>query len=146
MPDGQTILQRIATKAVIVNDKGQVLILREARTYGDGTNRGKYQLPGGRLNPGEALLDGLEREVYEESGLKVGIGLPIYAGEWRPVIKGIQNQIIGIFFVCKPLTETVRLSEEHDDYQWVLPSEISQYELTSPEEKVFEAYTASLAS
>jgi 8-oxo-dGTP diphosphatase len=106
------IVQRIATKALIVNEKGQFLILREAKTYEEGTNIGRYQLPGGRLELGEAFTDGLKREVNEETGLKVEIGKPIYVGEWRPVIKGVQNQIVGIFFLCKPLSEDVRLSLE----------------------------------
>jgi 8-oxo-dGTP pyrophosphatase MutT (NUDIX family) len=146
MSDDQTIVQRIATKALIVNDKGQILILREASTYEEGTNVGKYHLPGGRLNPGEAFLDGLKREVDEESGLQIEIGKPIYVGEWRPVIKGVQNQIVAIFFICKPLSSKVRLSEEHDDYKWVLPNEIKTYDVMSPEDKVIETYIESLAS
>lgn len=144
MPEGNNIVQRIATKALIVNDKGEILILREASTYEEGTNVGRYHLPGGRLNPGEAFLNGLEREVDEETGLKIEIGKPIYVGEWRPVIKGIQNQIVAIFFICKPLSENVNLSEEHDDYKWALPKDISRYDVMPPEDKVFEEYENSL--
>ncbi len=143
MSDNQQIVQRIATKALIINDKGQILILREASTYREGTNVGRYHLPGGRLNPGEAFLDGLKREVNEETGLEIEIGKPIYVGEWRPVIKGVQNQIVAIFFICKPLTKEVRLSEEHDDYKWVLPSEVGKYDIMSPEDKVIEEYVNS---
>ena len=71
MTDDQQIIQRMATKALIVNDEGQMLILREASTYEEGTNVGLYHLPGGRLNPGEAFSDGLKREVDEETGLQV---------------------------------------------------------------------------
>jgi 8-oxo-dGTP diphosphatase len=145
MSDNQQIVQRIATKALIVNDKGQMLILREASTYEEGTNVGRYQLPGGRLEPGEAFLDGLQREVDEETGLQIDIGKPIYVGEWRPVIKGVQNQIIAIFFICKPLTKNIRLSKEHDDYKWVLASEVSNYDIMSPENKVIEEYIKSLS-
>lgn len=145
MPDNQQIVQRIATKALIVNDKGQMLILREASTYEEGTNVGRYHLPGGRLNPGEAFLDGLKREVDEETGIQVEIGKPIYVGEWRPVIKGVQNQIVAIFFICNPLTENVRLSEEHDDFKWVLPDEVDNFDVMSPEDKVIEEYIKSLS-
>ena len=144
MTDNQNIVQRIATKALIVNDRGQILILREASTYEEGTNIGKYHMPGGRLNPGEAFQDGLKREVSEETGLEIEIGKPIYVGEWRPVIKGVQNQIVAIFFICKPLSDNVQLSEEHDDFKWVTPDQIKQYDVMSPEDKVFEAYIESL--
>lgn len=76
MPNDQQIVQRIATKALIVNYKGQMLILREASTYEEGTNVGRYHMPGGRLNPGEAFLEGLKREVDEETGLQIEIGEP----------------------------------------------------------------------
>lgn len=47
------VVQRIAMKAVIVNKEGKVLVLREAATYGDGTQRGRYHMPGGRIEAGE---------------------------------------------------------------------------------------------
>lgn len=144
MTNDQQIVQRIATKALIVNDKGQILILREANTYEEGTNVGRYHLPGGRLNPGEAFTDGLKREVAEETGLEIEIGKPIYVGEWRPIIKGVQNQIVAIFFICKPLMSQVRLSEEHDDFQWVMPGDVSKFDIMSPEDKVFQEYVTSL--
>jgi len=144
MTNNQQVVQRIATKALIVNNKGQILILREASTYEEGTNVGRYHMPGGRLNPGEAYLDGLMREVDEETGLRIEVGKPIYVGEWQPIIKGIQNQIIAIFFICKPLTENVQLSEEHDDFKWILPNEVEQYDVMSPEDKVIEEYIKSI--
>ena len=56
----------LATKAFITyNDK--VLILREASTNPDGTNEGKYDVPGGRLEPGENPTESLAREVKEET-------------------------------------------------------------------------------
>src|SRR5687768_11015180 len=101
MPNDQVTVQRIATKAIVVNDQHKILLLREAVTYEEGTNIGRYHLPGGRIEVGEPFLDGLKREVYEESGLDITIGKPIYVGEWRPVIKGVAHQIVAIFFVCQ---------------------------------------------
>lgn len=144
MSDDPQIVQRIATKAVIVNDKGQILILREADTYEEGTNIGKYHMPGGRLNPGEAFLDGLAREVDEETGLKIEVGKPIFIGEWWPVIKGVKNQIVEIFFVCKLSAGHVRLSQEHDDYKWIEPASYSQYNVMNPEDRVIEEYLKSI--
>lgn len=116
------ITLRVAAKAVITNDKGEVLLLREAKTYQEGTNTGKYQIPGGRLNIGESYGEGLRREVKEETGLEISPHYPIYVGEWHPLIKGEQYQIIAIFTVCEVMGGDVSLSEEHDDYKWVDPS------------------------
>jgi ADP-ribose pyrophosphatase YjhB (NUDIX family) len=144
MSTEQNIVQRIATKAFIVNNRGEILLLREASTYQEGTNIGYYGLPGGRLNPGESYIDGLRREVSEECGLQIEIGKPISVGEWRPVIQGVPHHIVAIFFVCKPLSDKITLSEEHDKYVWVLPQDRAQYALMSAEEPVFTAYLESL--
>ena len=139
MADDQ-ITQRIAAKALIINDKGQLLLLREASTYEEGTNIGRYHLPGGRINPGEPFLKGFAREIKEETGLEVEIGRPIYIGEWWPVIKGNKNQIVGMFFLCKALHQNVRLSEEHDDFQWITTDEAKKYDSMDPEDKVIQTY------
>lgn len=136
----QPVTQRIATKALIVNDNGQVLILREADTYEEGTNISRYGLPGGRIDPGEPFLEGLKREVYEETGLDIEVKNPLYVGEWWPVIKGNKNQIVAIFFVCKALNSNVKLSEEHDDFQWITPEQAADYDFMPPDDKVIKTY------
>lgn len=141
MADTNTpITQRIAMKALIVNDEGQVLILREATTYDEGTNTGRYHLPGGRLNPGEPYLDGLNREVMEETGLTVSVERPLYVGEWFPVIKGVSNQIVAVFFVCKATGGEVRLSDEHDNFEWINPQDVEKFDFMPPDDDVIRTY------
>lgn len=134
------VVLRVAAKAVITNDKGQVLIVRESGTYEDGTNIGSYGIPGGRLNVGEAYEDGLKREVKEETGLTVEPLYPIYVGEWRPQIKGVPHQIVAIFTVCKAKTKEVKLSEEHDDYKWINPRQVSKFNIMPPDDQVITRY------
>ncbi len=134
------ILQRVALKAVIVNDEDKILLLREASTYEEGTNVGRYQIPGGRLEPGEKWEDGLHREVAEETGLTVEVRKPLYVGEWHPVIKGTQNQIIAVYVICESSHKKVQLSEDHDAYVWVSAADYSRYDVLDPEGKVIEAY------
>lgn len=137
----QPITQRIACKAVIVKDD-KVLILREASTYTDGTNTGRWHFPGGRINPGEPFLDGLKREIAEETGLQITSAEPYYVGEWFPVIKGQQNQIVAIFFACATTAgaDDVRLSEEHDAYQWVTAAEAIAIDMVPPDHDVLAQY------
>lgn len=135
------INQRIAMKAVIEKD-GKVLILRESRLYidGEGTQAGRYQMPGGRIEPGEKIEDGLKREVKEETGLSVEIGDPIYVGEWFPTIKDVKNQIIAVFIVCRPVNDKILLSKDHDRYDWVYPKDRAKYDLSDPYDKVIDRY------
>jgi 8-oxo-dGTP diphosphatase len=134
------LVLRVAAKGVIVNEKGEVLIVREAKTYEEGTRTGRYGLPGGRLNVGESYIDGLRREVREETNLDIEPGRPVYVGEWRPIIKGVPYQIIAVFTICKLKTYDVRLSNEHDKFAWVKPRERVGYDIMDPDWDVIDAY------
>jgi len=132
----------VATKALIVRD-GRILILRESSTYTDGTNVAKFDLPGGRLTPGEAYNEALMREVREETGLSISIGKPIAVGEWRPQVRGESWQIVGIFFECSDMGGEVVLGSDHDAYEWIDPTEHAAFPLIDNLHPVFERYISS---
>ena len=131
------IRQRIACKAVI-QYQSKILILREAATYVDGTNVGRYHFPGGRIEPGGPFMDGLARKIMEETGLQVTYGKPLFVGEWIPVIRGEKNHIVAVFFLCTAQTDQVKLSSEHDKYEWIDPKTYREYDLMTPDDKVIE--------
>lgn len=133
-------IQRIAAKAIIVNENNEVLILREAKSYEEGTNIGRYLLPGGRIEVGERYFDGLKREIGGETGLEIVVGEPIFLSEWFPVIKGIPHQIIGVFFACNAVTTAVTLSSEHDHYIWADPNNVMSYNMVDSDRKALEIY------
>ncbi len=59
----------ISVYALIRNEKGgEFLLLR--RSENSRTNAGKWDLPGGKVNPDESLKEGgVAREVWEETGI-----------------------------------------------------------------------------
>ena len=129
----------VATKAFIVNN-GKILILREANKYQDGTNEGKYDVVGGRIEPGQRFDESLLREIKEETGITGKIGRPFYVGEWRPVVRGEQWQVVGTFFECFSETDKVILSEDHDEYLWIDPKDYKKYKLIENLHPAFESY------
>ncbi|HEY1579923.1 MAG TPA: NUDIX domain-containing protein [Terracidiphilus sp.] len=58
----------VGVGAVVV-DRGRVLLVQRGRE----PSKGKWSLPGGMLEIGESLVDGVAREVEEEAGLKVEV-------------------------------------------------------------------------
>lgn len=137
------IVLDVAAKAIIVNDKGEVLIVRESADHASNDKAGRYGLPGGRLEPGEVFFETLMREVYEETGLKVTIGRPLLVGEWRPTINGVPHQIVGMFMACRaPSGAAVKLSEEHDDYQWISPGGRAAFDIVEPDWMAIDAFAA----
>ncbi len=61
----------MAAVALIERD-GRVLMLR--RRQDDRSYPGMWCLPGGRVDPGESPVEAVEREVFEETGLRVRVG------------------------------------------------------------------------
>ena len=131
----------VATKA-FVKHGDRVLILRESSKYSDGANAGRWDVPGGRLEPGQRFLESLRREVREETGLAAEPGLPFHVGEWRPTVRGEEWQIVGIYFECRADSEAVVLSEDHDSFEWIRPEDFRKYGLIPNLESAFEAYLA----
>lgn len=129
----------IATKAIIVCD-GKVLLLRESGSYVDGTNAGRYDVPGGRLKPGERFDEALKREVKEETGLDIIVGNPVAVNEWRPEVRGEVWQIVGVFFECQTQSADVQLSEDHDDFVWINPAEHASHPMIDNLRSVFASY------
>lgn len=134
-----TPILHVAAKAMIVNGKGEVLIVRESAIDQGNTMVGLWGLPGGRLEPGESFFDALDREVMEEVGLKIKPIKPIDIGEWSPIVNGMPRQIIAMFILCKPITNEVILSDEHDEYAWVNKNELKNYKIMPDEQHVFDA-------
>lgn len=135
----------VAAKAIVVKD-GKVLILREASTYDEGANIGKYGVPGGRINADESFFAALKREVMEETGLEIEIGNPLHIGEWWPVIKGMKTHIVALYVQCHPIGDNIKLSEEHDSYAWIDADNMSDYNIMPPDGDVISKALAKLGN
>ncbi|MGI8701978.1 MAG: NUDIX hydrolase [Nocardioidaceae bacterium] len=55
--------------AIVRDADGRLLVVRRGRPPGIGL----WSIPGGRVEPGEALADAVRREVLEETGLDVDV-------------------------------------------------------------------------
>lgn len=104
----------VAVKAVIENSQGQFLVLR--RSTDSPHQGGEWDVPGGRIDPGEGPQEALERECTEESGLYVTVGKPIGVHHFT---RDDGQVIVMIIFYCKTNDTNVVLSEEHDQFEWV---------------------------
>lgn len=57
--------------ALVHDDGGRLLVVRRGREPGFG----RWSVPGGRVEPGETDAAAVEREVLEETGLHVTVGM-----------------------------------------------------------------------
>jgi 8-oxo-dGTP diphosphatase len=128
-----------ATKAFLNRD-GKILVVRESNKYQDGNNLAQYDIPGGRIEPGEELLAALKREVFEESGLEFISPKPFYENVIQ-IPRGEDIwEIKRIYYACEANGDDVVLSGDHDEYQWIDPKEYSKTNIIPDLGAVFEAY------
>lgn len=138
------ITQRVAVKALVIDAQNRVLILRKSNDDERHAGKsGRFNLPGGKINIGEPLMDALSREVHEECGITLGaIGPLVFAGEWHPIVHGVQHHIVGVFYVCKDWLGSISLDGESDKYQWIGVQDIDSLNILPPEDEALRAYYA----
>lgn len=105
-------VQQLVVGAVVAHD-GRVLLLQRPA---DDFMGGIWELPSGKVDPGEALDEALIREVREETGLDVA-GIRNYLGkfDYRSGSGKKSRQFNFTVDVVDP--EPVELTE-HDAYTW----------------------------
>ncbi len=103
----------LSAKVVIRDDKGCCLLLK--RSLSSKGNPGKWDLPGGKVDAGENLEQGLLREVAEETGLTISLQRVLGAAESESPAK----RVAYLIFEGSVESGRVRLSNEHDAYIWV---------------------------
>ena len=99
----------VAASAVVRNDLGEILMVRTV-------NRG-WEVPGGQIEEGETLIDGLKREIFEESGVRAEIG------RLAVVRSNLSRSIVIFGFEARYLEGELRPSDETPEVRWAMPNE-----------------------
>ncbi len=121
-----------AVKAVITNDNNEILLLqRNIKTR----KQNNWDLPGGLLEENEDERSALKREVKEELDVEIEI---IDTGKLWKFFRHLDNKWVDVQnYICKIVTGTIKLSDEHVDYKWVDKNKINNYPVK--DESLFEA-------
>ncbi|MEU8360447.1 NUDIX hydrolase [Nonomuraea sp. NPDC048882] len=101
----------VSVAGVVVDRRGQVLLTKRA-------DNGEWQAPGGVLELGEGIHEGLRREVLEETGLEVE------PEALTGVYKNIPRGIIALVFRCKPIGGKLQETDEVTAFRWIAPNEV----------------------
>ena len=101
----------------ILNDNDDYLIVK--RGNDDQKYPGMWEFPGGHLEKGELLLDGLKRELFEEIGVLEFSDPKIINYSDEIDGDGIYNLEIDFLIKVDKNNINIRLSNEHIDYKWV---------------------------
>jgi 8-oxo-dGTP diphosphatase len=98
-------LHSVSVAAVVCNKAGQLLLIRRR-------DSGAWQIPGGQLRLGETIIEGLRREVLEETGYSVSAR--ILTG----VYKNIIEDVLALVFLCDVTDGYARTSSETSAVEW----------------------------
>lgn len=104
-------LHSVSVAAAIVGAEGHVLAIQRR-------DNGAWEPPGGVLELGESVTDGLQREVREETGLDVE------PERLTGVYKNMNRDVVALVFRCHVTSGTLQTSDETKDVRWLDPAEI----------------------
>lgn len=93
-----------------MREDGRVLAIQRA-------DNGTWEPPGGVLERTEAIEDGVRREVYEETGIKV------HVERLTGVYKNMTVGVVALVFRCRPEGGHEQLSDESTAVSWLTPDE-----------------------
>lgn len=83
----------------------------------------KFELPGGHVDYGEDLTQGLRREIREEFGIDVSVGDSFYAFTYINEVKKTHSVEVVYFAAIKDRQEIKLNLEDHSEYQWLTREE-----------------------
>jgi 8-oxo-dGTP diphosphatase len=114
-------MDAINVTAAIIQQNGKVLVARRK----SGHLQGKWEFPGGKIEPGETPEACLERELLEEFEIKIETGN--FVAESIFHYKAVDRTIRLLGYKAKYVSGSFRL-HVHDEVAWVGLDELDSYD------------------
>lgn len=120
----------VSVAGVVTDDHDRALLIQRR------DNR-RWEPPGGVLEVGETVAEGLQREVYEETGLAVEpIGL-------TGVYKNMTRGIVALVFRCKITGGELATNDEAVAFRWATETDVKALATEAYAVRVLDALSRS---
>ncbi|MGD9483646.1 NUDIX domain-containing protein [Streptomyces sp. TRM70308] len=103
----------MSVAGVIVDDHERALLIKRR-------DNGHWEPPGGVVEPEETLPEALQREVLEETGIKIALPATLTG-----VYKNMTGLIVSLVFRCEAIDGQPATGEETKALRWVTREEVS---------------------
>ncbi|WP_413105964.1 NUDIX hydrolase [Streptomyces sp. Inha503] len=104
----------MSVAGVIVDDAGRALLIKRR-------DNGKWEPPGGVLEREETIPDALQREVLEETGIKIALPATLTG-----IYKNMTGLIVSMVFRCEAIDGTPTTGAETRALHWATREEITE--------------------
>ena len=116
----------VGVGGVVIRDSRVLLIRRGTEPL-----KGEWSIPGGVLELGENLMEGVRREVLEETGLKVRpMSVVAVLDRIQRDGKRVRYHYVIIDYVCRPTGGRLKPGSDVLDARWVEREELPEYNIT----------------
>jgi 8-oxo-dGTP diphosphatase len=114
--------QPIVGVGAVIVDGGRALLVRRATE----PLKGEWSVPGGMLELGEKLHDGVRREVLEETGLKVEPGevLDVFDSIFTDDRGRTEYHYVLVDYLCGPISGDAASGTDVSDLRWVSENDL----------------------
>jgi len=109
----------VAVGAVIEDDRGRILLVKHKKERG-GYWQGKWICPGGELEFGEEIKEGIQREVKEETNLEIELVRPLVP--FDRIVKSDKEaslHVIYIDYIAKLIGGELKMDSDVGEALWV---------------------------
>ena len=134
--DKKDKLHIVSVVAVIRNDDGKYLVLK--RHENEIAYPGMYTFPGGKIEGNDTIQETLEKEVSEETGLRLKPGKILLKD--KAILRPDGQTAKSFSYLCfaENLGE-VKISDDFTDYCWVSVEELTTLPHVGIEEELLKA-------
>lgn len=122
----------VAISALIKNKSGDRFLIIK-RNKAEIAFPNKWCFPGGKAEIGETIMAVLRREILEEVGLEIEDDKNFIRD--YTFIRPDGHNVIGFCFMVKSKSDEVKISQEFEDYRWITPEELGDYDYIDGMEK-----------
>jgi len=133
---------QLVVGAVLVDRLDHPTRVLAARRTGPPALAGQWELPGGKVEPGESAESALDRELAEELAITVRRGdelVPPSGTTW-PLTPGLELRA----WWCEILTGVPQLSAAHDALRWMPAADVADLPWLEPDRPLVEQVRRSL--